>query len=109
MDPELIETAARVLDANRAVGRCVATAESCTGGLVAAALTEVAGASDIVDRGFVTYSNEAKMEMLGVGPSSSPAPLAMATPMTLLPTSASSATSAAPKSAARRRWWRSNC
>jgi nicotinamide-nucleotide amidase len=67
MDPELIETAARVLDANRAVGRCVATAESCTGGLVAAALTEVAGASDVVDRGFVTYSNEAKMEMLGVG------------------------------------------
>jgi nicotinamide-nucleotide amidase len=67
MDPELIETAARVLDANRAFGRTVATAESCTGGMVAAALTEVAGASDVVDRGFVTYSNEAKMEMLGVG------------------------------------------
>lgn len=44
----------------------IATAESCTGGLVAAALTEVAGASDVVDRGFVTYSNAAKQDMLGV-------------------------------------------
>ena len=44
----------------------VATAESCTGGLVVAALTAIAGASDVVDRGFVTYSNEAKMELLGV-------------------------------------------
>jgi nicotinamide-nucleotide amidase len=44
----------------------VATAESCTGGLVAAALTEIAGSSDVVDRGFITYSNEAKMELLGV-------------------------------------------
>jgi nicotinamide-nucleotide amidase len=46
----------------------VATAESCTGGLVAAALTEIAGSSDVVDRGFVTYSNAAKMAMLGVLP-----------------------------------------
>jgi nicotinamide-nucleotide amidase len=44
----------------------IATAESCTGGLVAGALTEIAGSSDVVDRGFVTYSNEAKHEMLGV-------------------------------------------
>ena len=44
----------------------VATAESCTGGLVAAAITEIAGSSAVLDRGFVTYSNEAKMEMLGV-------------------------------------------
>ena len=44
----------------------VATAESCTGGLIAAALTEIAGSSDVVDRGFVTYSNDAKMQMLGV-------------------------------------------
>ena len=44
----------------------IATAESCTGGLVAAALTEIAGSSDVVDRGFVTYSNEAKQAMLGV-------------------------------------------
>lgn len=44
----------------------VATAESCTGGLIAAALTEIAGSSAVLDRGFVTYSNEAKSEMLGV-------------------------------------------
>ena len=44
----------------------IATAESCTGGLVAAALTEIAGSSDVVDRGFVTYSNDAKKAMLGV-------------------------------------------
>jgi len=50
----------------RAAGLRVATAESCTGGLVAGAITEVAGSSDIFDRGFVTYSNAAKEEMLGV-------------------------------------------
>jgi nicotinamide-nucleotide amidase len=66
MDPELLEAAARVLDANRAAGRTIAAAESCTGGLVMAALTEIAGASDVVERGFVTYSNEAKMEAIGV-------------------------------------------
>ncbi len=55
-----------VLDAARAKGLRVATAESCTGGLVAAALTEIAGASDVFERGFVTYSNEAKHDMLGV-------------------------------------------
>jgi nicotinamide-nucleotide amidase len=58
--------ARRVLDLCRARGFLVATAESCTGGLVAAALTEIAGSSDVVDRGFVTYSNEAKQAMLGV-------------------------------------------
>lgn len=58
--------AAEVLDACRARGLRVATAESCTGGLVAAALTDIAGSSDVVDRGFVTYSNQAKEEMLGV-------------------------------------------
>ena len=66
MDPELLALAVRVLDANRRLGRTIATAESCTGGLVTAALTEIAGASDVVDRGFVTYSNEAKMEAIGV-------------------------------------------
>ena len=66
MDPELVATAIRVLDANRSAGRTIVTAESCTGGLVAAALTEIAGASDVFDRGFVTYSNEAKMEAIGV-------------------------------------------
>ncbi|TRW96898.1 CinA family protein [Paracoccus sp. M683] len=58
--------AAQVLDAARQQGAMIATAESCTGGLIAAALTEVPGSSDVVDRGFVTYSNAAKMQMLGV-------------------------------------------
>jgi nicotinamide-nucleotide amidase len=58
--------ASAVLDACRARGWTLATAESCTGGLVAGALTEIAGSSDVVDRGFVTYSNEAKQQMLGV-------------------------------------------
>jgi nicotinamide-nucleotide amidase len=59
-------SAAALLQRARAAGARVATAESCTGGLVAAAITEVAGSSDIFDRGFVTYSNAAKVEMLGV-------------------------------------------
>jgi nicotinamide-nucleotide amidase len=66
VDAELVALARRVVDANRAAGRRIATAESCTGGLVAAALTEIAGASDVFDRAFVTYSNEAKTQMLGV-------------------------------------------
>lgn len=49
-------------------GLTIATAESCTGGMVAVALTDVAGASDVFERGFVTYSNAAKIEMLGVRP-----------------------------------------
>ncbi|HWB48129.1 MAG TPA: CinA family protein [Stellaceae bacterium] len=65
-DPETRELAASVLAACRAKGWRVATAESCTGGLVAAALTAIAGSSDVVDRGFVTYSNRAKRELLGV-------------------------------------------
>jgi nicotinamide-nucleotide amidase len=66
MDPELVALAARVIDANRAAGRCIATVESCTGGLVAAALTEIPGSSEVFERGFVTYSNEAKIEAVGV-------------------------------------------
>jgi len=54
------------LDAMRAKGLKFASAESCTGGLIAALLTEIPGSSDVVDRGFVTYSNEAKNEMIGV-------------------------------------------
>lgn len=60
--------AADILAKARAAGLRIATAESCTGGMVAAALTDVAGASDVFERGFVTYSNEAKMELLGVKP-----------------------------------------
>lgn len=60
--------AAAVLNAARARGVMIATAESCTGGLIAGALTEVPGASDVVDRGFVTYSNAAKCDMIGVQP-----------------------------------------
>lgn len=66
MSDDLRAAAAAVLDACRARGLKVATAESCTGGLVAGALTDIAGSSDVVDRGFVTYSNEAKQQMLGV-------------------------------------------
>jgi nicotinamide-nucleotide amidase len=58
--------ATRLLDLCRQRGLKIATAESCTGGLVAAVLTEIAGSSDVVDCGFVTYSNEAKQSMLGV-------------------------------------------
>ena len=66
IDDEIRALATRVLDACRVRQWMVATAESCTGGLVAGALTEIAGSSDVVDRGFVTYSNAAKMAMLGV-------------------------------------------
>jgi nicotinamide-nucleotide amidase len=66
MSDELHAAATAVLDACRARKLKVATAESCTGGLVAGALTEIAGSSDVVDRGFVTYSDEAKQQMLGV-------------------------------------------
>jgi nicotinamide-nucleotide amidase len=66
IDPALRKAAKRVLDASRARGLKIATAESCTGGLVAGALTEIPGSSDVVERGFVTYSNEAKHEQLGV-------------------------------------------
>ena len=63
---DLVARAERFLDQARRAWLHVATAESCTGGLVAGLLTEIAGSSDVVDRGFVTYSNEAKAEMLGV-------------------------------------------
>ncbi len=63
---KLLEAARRVIAENRAAGLRVAVAESCTGGLVSAALTEVAGCSEVFEAGFVTYANEAKMGMLGV-------------------------------------------
>lgn len=65
-DAGLIESARALLAAFRRAGLKLATAESCTGGMAAAVLTEIAGSSDIVERGFVTYSNEAKNELLGV-------------------------------------------
>jgi nicotinamide-nucleotide amidase len=61
-------TAGALLSAARAKGLRIATAESCTGGLVAGAITDVAGSSDIFDRGWITYSNAAKTGMLGVSP-----------------------------------------
>jgi nicotinamide-nucleotide amidase len=62
----LQEVAARLLDAYRERGRRIVTAESCTGGLVAALLTQIPGASDVVEGGFIAYSNAAKIGMLGV-------------------------------------------
>ena len=68
VDSAQFNLAAAVLEACRQSATMIATAESCTGGMVAAALTDVPGSSDVVDRGFVTYSNEAKSELLGVEP-----------------------------------------
>ena len=61
-----LDKARALLDLCRARRLTIATAESCTGGLVAATLTEIPGSSDVVERGFVTYSNEAKHQMVGV-------------------------------------------
>lgn len=66
LPPELVDAARRVVEANRAAGRRVAVAESCTGGLVAAALTEIPGSSEVLEAGFVTYSNSAKQQLLNV-------------------------------------------
>ena len=62
----VVALARKVVEENAALGRRVALAESCTGGLVAAAITEIPGSSAVLDRAFVTYSNEAKQETLGV-------------------------------------------
>jgi nicotinamide-nucleotide amidase len=64
--PDLAQLAARVIAENKALGRKICVAESCTGGLVAAALTEISGSSAVFQAGFVTYSNEAKTSLLGV-------------------------------------------
>jgi nicotinamide-nucleotide amidase len=64
--PELVEFAHKVIAANRAAGRRIAVAESCTGGLVSAALTSVSGSSAVFEAGLVTYSNDAKIEILQV-------------------------------------------
>ncbi|QLP98075.1 MAG: CinA family protein [Rhodoblastus sp.] len=64
MTPASLEAARATLEAARAKGLKIVTAESCTGGLVSAALTDVAGSSDVMDRGFITYSNESKTGLL---------------------------------------------
>ncbi|MBO6520801.1 MAG: CinA family protein [Rhodospirillales bacterium] len=66
MEKQLTDAADALLNACRGRGWTIATAESCTGGMVAAALTAIAGSSGVMDRGFVTYTNEAKNEMIGV-------------------------------------------
>ena len=66
LPPDIVALAERVISENAAQKRKIVLAESCTGGLVAAALTEIAGSSAVLDRGFVTYSNEAKMQELSV-------------------------------------------
>lgn len=66
LDPELVAFARTVIERNRAEGRKVAVAESCTGGMVAAALTSIPGSSEVLEVGFVTYSNAAKQSALGV-------------------------------------------
>ncbi len=63
---ELVDAARTVVEANRAIGRRISVAESCTGGLVAAALTEISGSSEIFESGYITYSNDAKLAMLNV-------------------------------------------
>jgi len=63
---EIVKLARQVIEENARIGRTIAVADSCTGGLVSAALTEIAGSSKVFDRGFVTYSNEAKQEILDV-------------------------------------------
>jgi nicotinamide-nucleotide amidase len=68
IDDDMRKAAIALLDLCKEKELTVATAESCTGGLVAAALSEISGSSAVLDRGFVTYSNEAKQQMLGVTP-----------------------------------------
>lgn len=66
MHPDLVALARRVVDENRRMGRTIALAESCTGGLVSAAITEIPGSSEVFEASFITYSNEVKQELLKV-------------------------------------------
>ena len=66
LPPVLVDKAREVIETNRRAGRRIALAESCTGGLVSAALTEIPGASDVFEGGFVTYSNDLKISRLNV-------------------------------------------
>ena len=63
---QLVDKAREVVEANRKLGRTIAVAESCTGGLVSAAITEIAGSSDVFEAGYVTYSNAAKISQLKI-------------------------------------------
>ena len=63
---DITTLSAEVIDLCRTKGIRITTAESCTGGMIIAALTDIPGSSDVIDRGYITYSNEAKCEMLGV-------------------------------------------
>ncbi|MBY5338783.1 CinA family protein [Rhizobium leguminosarum bv. viciae] len=63
---DILSTAEAIIRDFTAAGLMISTAESCTGGLIAGALTEISGSSAVVDRGFITYTNSAKIEMLGV-------------------------------------------
>ena len=67
-DREILDAAVRLLEICKKKKLTLATAESCTGGLVAGAISEISGSSAVLDRGFITYSNEAKQQMLGVTP-----------------------------------------
>ncbi len=67
---EIAGKAQRIIEAYTALGLKIVTAESCTGGMIAAVLTDIAGSSAVLDRGFVTYSNEAKIAMIGIDPAS---------------------------------------
>lgn len=67
LPPRLVDKAREVVDANRAAGRRILVVESCTGGLVGAAITEVPGSSDVFEGGFITYANEAKTGLVAVG------------------------------------------
>lgn len=66
LNPQIIDLAKKVVCHAKDEALTIATAESCTGGLISAALTEISGSSAVFDRGFITYSNQAKMDMLGV-------------------------------------------
>ncbi|WP_242147097.1 MULTISPECIES: CinA family protein [unclassified Sphingomonas] len=65
---ELVAAAQKAVDTNLAAGRTICVAESCTGGLVAAAITEIPGSSAMFERGYITYSNDAKVDTLNVSP-----------------------------------------
>ena len=131
LHPDLVALAQRVVDENRRVGRTFTLAESCTGGLVSAAITEIPGSSEVFEASFVTYSNEIKQEILKVSqdvletfgsvsiacawnrspwaPWCSRGPSGAPIPIILSPTCVSSRIMAAPACGFRRRCARLSC